>query len=143
MIPARLGTSGSVRAKSTAWLDRWAQVVQTFCPVITHSSPSRSARVASDARSDPEPGSLKSWHHTSSLRTMGGRKRRLCSSAPWAKSVGAARFSPSGLSRPKLYGRRTSSTRRATSGARSSPPYSIGHVGTTSPDAPNNGYHAS
>ncbi len=29
------------------------------------------------------PGSLNSWHHFSSLRTMGGRKRRRCSSVPW------------------------------------------------------------
>ena len=93
-MPARLGTSGSVRASSTAKSDRWAHVVHTFCPVTTQSSPSRSARVASDARSDPEPGSLKSWHQVSSLRTMGGRKRSRCSSVPWAKSAGAARFSP-------------------------------------------------
>ncbi len=31
---------------------------QTFWPVMTYSSPSRSARVVSDARSDPAPGSL-------------------------------------------------------------------------------------
>ena len=72
-MPSRLGTPGSVRARSTPCVDTWAQVVHTFCPVITHSSPSRSARVARDARSEPEPGSLKSWHQRSSLRTIGGR----------------------------------------------------------------------
>ena len=44
----------------------WASVFQTFWPVMTHSSPSRTARVARLARSEPDPGSLKSWHHASS-----------------------------------------------------------------------------
>ena len=60
--------------------------------------------VASDARSEPAPGSLNSWHHTSSLRTMRGRKRSRCSSVPCAKSAGAARFRPSGFKRPRLNG---------------------------------------
>ena len=70
MIPRRLGTSGSVRASSTPNSERWAQVFHTFWPVTSQSSPSRSARVASEARSEPAPGSLNSWHHRSSLRTM-------------------------------------------------------------------------
>ena len=45
MSPSRLGTSGSVRARSTAKSARWAHVVHTFWPVTTQSSPSRSARV--------------------------------------------------------------------------------------------------
>ena len=68
------------------------------------SSPSRSARVASEARSEPAPGSLNSWHHTSSLRTIGGRKRSRCSSVPWANRAGAARLRPRGLRRPRLSG---------------------------------------
>ena len=72
-MPLRLGASGSVRASSTPKSERWAHVVHTFWPVTTQSSPSRSARVASEARSEPAPGSLKSWHQTSSLRTIGGR----------------------------------------------------------------------
>ena len=40
-----------------------APVVQTFWPLTTHSSPSRSARVVRPARSEPLPGSLNSWHH--------------------------------------------------------------------------------
>ncbi len=72
-MPRRFVTVGSVRASSTPKSDRWAHVVHTFWPVTRHSSPSRSALVASEARSLPAPGSLNSWHHTSSLRTMGGR----------------------------------------------------------------------
>jgi len=98
-MPWCLGTSGSVRASRTA-NDAWsAQVVQIFCPLMTQESPSRSARVDSDARSLPAPGSLNSWHHSSSARTIGGRKRTRCSSVPCANSAGAARFRPSGFSR--------------------------------------------
>jgi len=121
-MPRRLGWSGSVRASSTAKSDRCAHVVHTFWPVTTHSSPSRSARVASDARSDPAPGSLNSWHHTSSLRTIGGRNRRRCSSVPWANNAGAARFNPSGFRRPRLNGRNSASIARATAGLTSRPP---------------------
>ena len=64
--PSCLGTSGSVRARSMPKLENWAMVVHTFWPFTTHSSPSRTARVAREARSDPEPGSLNSWHQTSS-----------------------------------------------------------------------------
>ena len=38
---------------------------KAFWPSTIHSSPSRRARVCSDARSDPELGSLKSWHQIS------------------------------------------------------------------------------
>jgi hypothetical protein len=45
----------------------WANVVHTFCPVTTHSSPCRvTARVFSEARSEPESGSEKPWHQISS-----------------------------------------------------------------------------
>ncbi len=40
------------------------------------------------ARSDPASGSLKSWHQTSSPRSIAGRQRCFCSSVPWASSVG-------------------------------------------------------
>jgi hypothetical protein len=49
------------------------QVVHTFCPFTTHSSPSRSARVDSPATSEPAPGSLKSWHQISSEVNSGRR----------------------------------------------------------------------
>ena len=108
-------------------------MVHTFCPLSTHSSPSRSPRVASDARSEPAPGSLSSWHHFSSLRTSGGRKRSRCSSVPNANSAGAALFKPSGFRRPRLNGASTASTICACAGARSSPPYATGQVATASP----------
>ena len=62
VIPRCFGASGSVRAIRMPKSACWALEVQTFWPSTTHSSPSRTARVASDARSEPAPGSLKSWH---------------------------------------------------------------------------------
>ena len=66
----------------------------TFWPLTTHSSPSRTARVESDARSEPAPGSLNSWHHTSSPVNSGRSSLRRSSSVPWVTIVGAARNRP-------------------------------------------------
>ena len=68
-----LGTSGSVRAMSMPQRARWASVVHTFWPLTIHSSPSRTAVVASEATSEPAPGSLKSWHQISSPVNSGRR----------------------------------------------------------------------
>ena len=69
-------------------------MVQTFWPVEHPLLAVELARVASDARSEPAPGSLSSWHHFSSLRTSGGRKRRRCSSVPCANSAGRGAVQP-------------------------------------------------
>ena len=71
--PWCLGRSGSVRQITSPMSLYWAPEVHTFWPETTHSSPSRSARVCRPARSDPAPGSLKSWHPTTSPRYMAGR----------------------------------------------------------------------
>src|SRR3954470_6856077 len=142
-MPLFLRWLGSVRASRIAKSASDPHVVQTFCPLTIHSSPSSTARVASDARSEPAPGSLNNWHHFSSLRTIGGRNRRFCSSVPYANNAAAVLFSPSGLSARKLYGASTARIAPAVSGATPRPPYSGAHVGITNPDAPNTGYHAS
>ncbi len=54
-----------------------AMLVQTFCPFTIHSSPSRTAAVASDATSDPAPGSLNIWHQISSHVNVGPQQPRL------------------------------------------------------------------
>ena len=59
--PLCLGRSGSVRAMISPMSLYWAPDVHTFWPVITHSSPSRSALVCRLARSLPAPGSENSW----------------------------------------------------------------------------------
>ncbi len=58
--PWCLGTSGSVRHTASATSATCALDVHTFWPFTTHSSPSRTARVAAAARSEPAFGSLKS-----------------------------------------------------------------------------------
>ena len=66
----------------------------TFCPFTIQSSPSRTAVVRSDARSEPASGSLKSWHQISSPRRSGRSHRVFCSSVPYAISVGPASMMP-------------------------------------------------
>ena len=56
-MPACLGASGSVRHSTKIQLARWPSEVQIFWPLITHSSPSSTARVPSVARSEPASGS--------------------------------------------------------------------------------------
>jgi hypothetical protein len=71
--PWCLGASGSVRATSMHHLAWWASVVHTFWPVTTQSSPSRTAFVLTEARSEPEPGSENPWHQISSADRIGSR----------------------------------------------------------------------
>ena len=71
-----------------------ATEVHTFCPFTVQTSPSRTARVASPARSDPAPGSLNSWHQISSPVHSGRSQRCFCSGVPCARIVGAAMPSP-------------------------------------------------
>ena len=77
-----LGWSGSVLVTRIARLATCADEVQTFCPLTTQRSPSRTARVARLARSDPAPGSLNSWHQISSPVHSGLSQRFFCSSEP-------------------------------------------------------------
>ena len=77
-----MGTSGFVRASSIPHFERWATVVHTFWPLMIQSSPSRSARIASPATSEPADGSLNIWHQTSSPEKMRGRRSRFISSVP-------------------------------------------------------------
>ena len=83
-----------MRATSIPRSAMWARVFHTFCPVITHSSPSRTARVARPARSEPEPGSLNSWHQASSPVKVRRSRRARSSSEPWVTTVGPAMVSP-------------------------------------------------
>ena len=50
--------AGSVRATTKHQWATWASDVQIFWPLMTHWSPSRTARVRTLARSDPASGSL-------------------------------------------------------------------------------------
>ena len=68
VMPLCLGRSGSVRQMTSPIWDRCAAEVHTFCPLMIHSSPSRTALVVMPARSEPAPGSEKSWQATMSPR---------------------------------------------------------------------------
>ena len=140
--PRCLGTSESVRAIKIPNLAMCAPEVQTFWPLTTHSSPSRRARVCSPARSEPAPGSLKSWHQTSPP-VIPGRKRRLCASVPWAVIVGPARpwaMPAGGPSAPTA--RRTAARPRVSCGARPRPYQSTGHVGKPHPESARSRHHS-
>ncbi len=56
-MPRCLAAAGSVRTHSHWWVAVAALLFQILLPLITHSSPSSSARVRSDARSVPASGS--------------------------------------------------------------------------------------
>ena len=89
-MPLCWGASGSVRARQMPQSARWATEVHTFWPVSFQPPSTRSALVRSEARSEPDPGSEKSWHHTSSPRSDGGTNRSRCSSLPCSRIVGSA-----------------------------------------------------
>ena len=57
-MPACFTRSGEVRHSTKIQLALWPWEVQIFWPLMIHSSPSSTARVASEARSEPELGSL-------------------------------------------------------------------------------------
>ena len=71
--PLCLAASGLVRAMRMPNVENCASDVQIFCPLMIHSSPSRSARVPRLARSLPAPGSENSWHQISSPASSGKR----------------------------------------------------------------------
>src|ERR1044072_4326536 len=96
-------------------LDWCANVVQTFWPVTTYSSPFSTARVFKDARSEPESGSEKPWHHISSADRIGARKRAFWSSVPCAITVGPPIVRPSTLAICGVRERAKSSNRIACS----------------------------
>ena len=70
-MPRCLGTSGLVRARQMPMSARAATEVHTFCPSRDQPPSTRVARVVSAARSEPAPGSLNSWHQSSSPRRVG------------------------------------------------------------------------
>src|SRR5947208_3661781 len=93
-MPLCFGASASVRAKHTPQSANWAYDVHTFWPLSTHPPSTASARVDTEARSDPAPGSLNSWHHSSSAERIFESHRSFCEDEPCASSVGPARFTP-------------------------------------------------
>ena len=79
VMPWCFGTAESCRASSSPYCEYAPRLVHTFWPCTRHSSPSACARVDRPARSEPAPGSEKSWHQISSPVAIGGSQRAHCS----------------------------------------------------------------
>src|ERR1035437_5654984 len=126
-MPACWGASGSVRTSRNAKSACWACVVQTFCPLMIHSSPSRTAFVFKLARSEPESGSENPWHHVILPCRMPGMNSFFCSSVPHCRIVGPTSVSPKKSARigaPALANSSLSTTNCKSE--RPLPPYSTG-----------------
>ena len=95
-----------------------------------YSSPSRTARVRSDARSEPADGSENPWHQTVSPFRMRWRWYARCSSVPSAMRVGPACMTPTKFT--LMYGAsaRAYSSRYTSCcvTGRPCPPYSFGQL---------------
>ena len=71
-----------------------APVVQILVPLTFQPPSTRSARVRTDARSEPESGSLIPIENENSPLAIPGRKDRFCSSVPLAAMLGPDCLSP-------------------------------------------------
>ena len=90
-IPSCFGASGSVRASRMPQSACCAIDVQTFWPFTSQPPSTRVARVVDRlARSEPAPGSLKSWHQVISPCSVGGIQRSCCSRVPYMITGGSA-----------------------------------------------------
>ncbi len=118
-----------------------ASVVHTFWPLTTYSSPSRTARVVSDERSLPAPGSLNSWHHSSEPSSRPGSQRRCCSSVPATSNVGPAQPIPMGLSGRGTPSSRIASSSSSCSAAPAPRPQGSGQCGETNPARARREFH--
>src|ERR1700691_580450 len=137
LMPSCLGAFGSVRTRQKIQSALSAYEVQIFEPLTRNWSPLSSARVCSEARSEPEPGSEYPWHHRISPRAIFGRCSRFCSSDPYFSSAGPSIQMPKLSSGERQLSARIS-WRRILASSRVSPPppYSRGHSGTVHPSAP-------
>ena len=132
-MPLCFGASGSVRAIMNIQWAYCAPDVQIFCPLITKSSPSRTARVCSDARSEPEPGSLNPWHHCTSPERMRPRCSFFWSSLPWTISVGPTIETPMPPTGGTRFSANSSFMMNCCMTERPAPPYSLGQAGAIQP----------
>src|SRR3546814_9015994 len=80
---------------------------------MTHSSPSSTAEVLSEARSEPESGSLKPWHQRIEPFMIPGRYSFFCPSVPHWRIVGPTRVSPKKSARRGALARANSSESRS------------------------------
>ncbi len=110
---------------------------------MTHSSPSSSARVLSEARSLPASGSLNPWHQAIVPLRMPGMNCCFCSSVAHWRMVGPTSVSPKKSAR-KGASARANSSLRTTDSMRLSPlpPYSLGQDAQIQPPAKSFSVHS-
>ncbi|MCY1311845.1 hypothetical protein D9M70_622050 [compost metagenome] len=72
--------SVAVRATTSTRSAWWPLVMKVFEPLMTYSSPSRTARVLIACRSEPVPGSDIAMAPTNSPLAIFGSQRSFCSS---------------------------------------------------------------
>ena len=113
----------------------WPSVVHVFWPLTMYSSPSLTAVVRSDARSEPASGSLNPWDHQMSRLAVLARKRSLISSEPKAAMTGPTMLAlnASGIGTCAIC--ISSCQMWRCSGVQSLPPHSTGQFGTARPAA--------
>jgi hypothetical protein len=127
-MPSCFGASGSVRARQMPQSACCAIDVQTFWPFSNQPPSVRVALVDSDARSEPAPGSLNSWHHVSSPRRVGRIQRSCCASLPYTIRVGNA-HAPTMIDGRRTFAAANSSSITSSSSAEASRPHGFGHEG--------------
>ena len=126
---------GSVRQRQKIQSACWPSVVHVFWPLTTQSSPSRTAVVRSEARSEPASGSEKPWHHQMSRFAVLARKRSFCSWLPKAAMTGPIMLALNASGSGTLASCISSRQMWRCSGVQSWPPHSTGQCGTASPAA--------
>ena len=132
VMPLCFGASGSVRARQTPHCASVRRRRPHLLPGELPTAIGRTALVRSDARSEPAPGSLNSWHQKSSPLRVAGTNRSTCSGLPCSRIVGAAHqpITRSGRSTPAAANSRSISNCSAGEASR---PYGFGQCGACSP----------
>jgi hypothetical protein len=101
--------------------------------LITQSSPSRTALVFSDARSEPASGSEKPWHHQMSRLAVAGRNFFFCSSEPKFAITGPTMLALNASGGGTQASCISSCQMWRCNGLQSWPPHSTGQLGTARP----------
>ncbi len=81
-MPVPFSSAGRVRANTTNRFASGALVMNRFSPVMTQSSPSRTALVRSPDGFEPAPGSVSANDATTSPEAMPSSHCCFCSSVP-------------------------------------------------------------
>jgi hypothetical protein len=133
-MPSCFAASGFVRARQMPQSASFAIDVQTFWPFSSQPPSTRVARVLRDARSEPAPGSLKSWHHPISPRSVGMIHRSCCAGVPCTIKFGSA-HAPTPIFGRTTFAARNSSSITSNSTAPASRPHGLGQPGVMYPSS--------